>query len=225
MNAQETRRKYALLNKVMVIGRLTKDAEVRYLESNSGNGPLQLTTFALAVDGAANYGQETAFLDFSHLGEFPVAEHLLKGRLVYVEGHITQQRKEVDGQKRTYTNFQCDRLTLLSSRPSQTPGDGVDYEVLEEEVPTAKASLPAAPKSARTPNAQLLDTLVNHYGAMESWSGKQVGSLIRWLKDKSGVNADKVTLEGFQAQVDRLTPAQAQAVIDDLNRAFSAKSA
>ncbi|WP_218080802.1 single-stranded DNA-binding protein [Anthocerotibacter panamensis] len=210
----QARRRYALLNKVMVIGRLVKDAEVRYIDSASGAGALQLTTFTLALDGAANYGQETAFIDFSHFGEFLVAEHLLKGRLVYVEGHITQQRKEVDGQKRTFTNFQCDRLQLLSARPS-----GEVHEEPEEE------ELPQALKTPASPNTLLAQTLVKHYGPMEEWSGKQVGSLIRWLKEKSGVAADRVSLEGFQAQIERLSPTQAQKVIDDLTSAFAHKSA
>ncbi|WP_287130368.1 single-stranded DNA-binding protein [Candidatus Cyanaurora vandensis] len=220
MNAINTeKRRYAMLNKVMVIGRLIKDCEVRFLDSTKGESPLQLTTFVLALDGAANYGQEPGFLEFSHLGEFPVAEHLLKGRLIYVEGHITQQRKEVEGQRRTYTNFTCDRLQLLSAKPT---GDTVTEEVGEEE----EFGLPVAPApKTQTPNALLAQTLVNHYGPMAEWSGKQVGALIRWLKDKSGVAADQVTLEGFCAQLERLPAERAQDIMDDLNRAFAHKSA
>ncbi len=217
MTSQENRRRYAMLNKVMVIGRLIKDAEVRYLDSTSGSGPLQLTTFAIALDGAANYGQDAAFLDFSHLGDFAVAEHLLKGRLVYIEGHITQQRKEIEGQKRTFTNFQCDRLQLLSARPANEQGETIDDE--EDDLP-----LPAVPKTISA-HSLLTQTLVNRYGALDSWSGKQVANFVRWLKDRSGVDAPQLSLDGLQQQIALLTSAQAQAINDDLNRALATKSA
>ncbi len=104
-------RRYPLLNKVMFIGRLVRDGEVKYLESGT-----QITHFSVALDGAGNRGTEAAFIDFSKIGEFNVAEYLKKGTQVFVEGHIDQARKEVDGQKRTFTNFMCDRLRLLSAR-------------------------------------------------------------------------------------------------------------
>lgn len=217
MNTAEKRR-YAMLNKVMVIGRLIRDCEVRYLDSTNGNAPLQLTTFVLAMDGAANYGQEPAFLEFSHLGEFAVAEHLVKGRLIYVEGHITQQRKEIDGQRRTFTNFTCDRLQLLSARPEGRTDREEDFEVEDD-------GLPSIPAPKISPNSQLAQTLVNHYGAMEEWSGKQVSSLIRWLKDKSGVNAETMTLEGFRQQLEKVSADRAQEIHEDLTRAFAQKSA
>ena len=110
-------RRYPLLNKVMFIGHLVRDCEVRFLESGT-----QITTFAIAVDGAASRGLDTAFIDFSKIGDFKVAEYLKKGTQVYVEGHIDQVRKEVDGQKRTFTNFMCDRLSLLSSAKHQEEG-------------------------------------------------------------------------------------------------------
>ncbi len=209
---QTNRRRYPMLNKVMVIGRLVRDAEVRYLESSGEKGPVQLTTFALAVDGAANYGQDTAFLDFSHIGEFPVVEHLTKGRLVYVEGHITQQRKEIEGQKRTFTNFQCERLQLLSAAPDRAEED-------TEEL------LPVPSQPVASAQDRLIQALVQHYGPIESWSGKQVNSLIRWIKDKSGIAAARVSLEGFQGQISQLSPAQSQELLEELSRAFTQKSA
>jgi single-stranded DNA-binding protein len=210
MNSTSKNRSYPMLNKVMVIGRLIRDAEVRYLDSVNGANALQLTTFVLALDGTANYGQEPGFLEFSHLGDFAVAEHLLKGRLVYVEGHITQQRKEVEGQKRTYTNFQCDRLQLLSSRPQNEESVEQDEEEL----------LPPV-----SPHALLQQALVTHYGPSDSWSGKQVATLVRWLKEKSGVNADSVTLEGLRGQIQRLSSDQAQRLVFDLNQAIAHKTA
>ena len=107
-------RRYPLLNKVMFIGRLVRDCEVKFLESGT-----QITHFSIALDGAAHRGMDAAFIDFSKIGEFNVAEYLKKGTQVYVEGHIDQTRKEVDGQKRTFTNFMCDRLSLLGSAKQQ----------------------------------------------------------------------------------------------------------
>lgn len=120
-----TDRRYPLLNKVMMIGNLVRDCEVQYLDSG-----IQITKFSIALDGAAQKGQEAAFIDFTKLGEFKVAEHLKKGRQVLVEGHIDQTRKEIDGQKRTFTNFLCDRLQLLGG-PKNAEEGGDSLEMLE----------------------------------------------------------------------------------------------
>jgi single-strand DNA-binding protein len=80
------------LSKTMVIGRLTKDPDVR--EINGQNGPQKVANFAVACD--RDFGEGTDFYDvvvWRKLAE-NVERFLGKGRLVYVEGRM---------QKRTYT--------------------------------------------------------------------------------------------------------------------------
>jgi single stranded DNA-binding protein len=125
-------RRYPLLNKVMFIGCLVRDCEVKYLETGA-----QITHFCIALDGAGNRGTEAAFLDFSRIGEFNVVEYLKKGTKIFVEGHIDQARKEVDGKKRTFTNFVCDRLQLLSAARSSDDSNATiseeDFDLLDGE--------------------------------------------------------------------------------------------
>jgi single-strand DNA-binding protein len=204
-------RRYPLLNKVMFIGRLVRDCEVKYLESGT-----QITHFSIALDGAGNRGTEAAFIDFSKIGEFNVAEYLKKGTQVFVEGHIDQTRKEVDGQKRTFTNFLCDRLQLLSAarssdEPHATTGED-DFDPFGTE-PT---------KTSQTQHAdKLFNLLVDHYGDPKTWNRKQFTSLTRWVEERTGTPAVSVSLEGLKAQLAAIPKAEALSLAEKMQQAFA----
>ncbi len=135
-------KKFAKLNMVQFIGRLTRDCEVRYLESGT-----QITNFSIAVDGSANKGEESAFLNFSKVGEFPVSQYLLQGTEVLVIGRLEQSRTEKDGVKQTYYNFQADRITLLGS--PKTDDATSSYRPNDFAPPAAKPQAQAQRPQAR----------------------------------------------------------------------------
>lgn len=88
-----------MLNKIILIGRLTQDPELRY--TPSGNA---VASFGLAVERPYTNQAGEREVDFitiivwRKLAE-TVANHLQKGRLVAIDGRIQQQRWEKDGQK------------------------------------------------------------------------------------------------------------------------------
>ena len=98
-----------LMNKAILIGRLTRDPEVRYTQSG-----VAVCTFTLAVDRRfarrdANDGQPTA--DF-----IPI---VIKGRRISVEGRIQVRNYEAqDGSKRYVTEIVADEIEFLDSRNS-----------------------------------------------------------------------------------------------------------
>lgn len=104
-----------MLNRVILIGRLTRDPELR-VTSQSG---VSVATFTVAVDRSfQNQGgqRETDFIDcvaWRRLAE-TVAEHLKKGRLVAVDGRLQIRSYEAqDGQRRRVTEVVAEDVRFL----------------------------------------------------------------------------------------------------------------
>ncbi len=103
-----------MLNRVILIGRLTRDPELRYTASG-----VALATFSLAVDRSYVNQQgerETDFIRITvwrKLAEI-CAEHLNKGRLVAVEGRIqTRSYETPEGERRQVTDVVADDVRFL----------------------------------------------------------------------------------------------------------------
>ncbi|SMC08147.1 single-strand DNA-binding protein [Sulfobacillus thermosulfidooxidans DSM 9293] len=123
-----------MLNKVILIGRLTRDPELRML----GNGT-PVTRFTVAVDRPFTNAQgqrEADFIDcvaWRKLGEI-VADNLTKGRLIAVEGRLQIRSYEVqDGSKRKAAEVVADTVQFLDSKSKATvPADGSSDELPDE---------------------------------------------------------------------------------------------
>jgi len=125
-----------MMNKTVLIGRLTKDPEIRYLTSGTA-----VTTFTLAVSRNFANQQGDKQADFipivvwRNLAE-NCAKYLAKGRLVAVLGRIqTRSYDGKDGQKRYATEVVADEVQFLdgsSGRQAQpTQPNSSDDESLE----------------------------------------------------------------------------------------------
>ena len=145
------------LNKAMLIGRLTRDPEMRYTPQGAA-----VTSFGLATNryGVGPDGERREFTDFHNIvawnqGKRTLAElcqqYLRKGSLVYIEGRLqTRSWEGQDGQKRTRTEINATDVQFLDSRSSGAPADGAE----EEFSPTPSGVTPPAgtttPVPART---------------------------------------------------------------------------
>ncbi len=108
-----------MLNKVFLIGRLTRDPEIRFLPSGT-----QVTTFTLAVNRAyktkdsSDWKEETYFFDveaFGYLAE-RLGKQLNKGTQVLVEGQLRQDKWETpSGEKRSKIKIVADKVNMLST--------------------------------------------------------------------------------------------------------------
>ena len=82
------------MNKVVLMGRLTRDPEVRYSRSET---PMAITRYTLAVKNySKNNEQNTDFIDiiaFNKQGEF-AEKYLKKGNMVVVSGRLHQEKWE-----------------------------------------------------------------------------------------------------------------------------------
>lgn len=117
-----------MLNTVVLIGRLTRDPELRYTP-----GGAAVAGFALAVDRPFTNQQgerETDFIDivcWRQLAE-QVANHLGKGRLVAVEGRLQIRSYETqDGQRRKVAEVVANNVRFLDApRRTASPADGAE---------------------------------------------------------------------------------------------------
>lgn len=112
-------------NKVVLIGRLTRDPEMRYTTSG-----LAVTTFSIAVDRRSKGQDGEKKADFFRCtawrqsAEF-VNSYASKGRLVAVEGRIElNEYVGQDGQKKFSTDIVSDHVEILDSNRDQGGGGG-----------------------------------------------------------------------------------------------------
>jgi len=123
-----------MLNKIIVMGRLTKDPELRYTQTEQ----LPVARFSLAVD--RNYSKdkekETDFFDvvaWRHNAEF-VSKYFTKGQLVCVEGRLQRRKYEDNAGNTRYayeiiseSNYFADRKPTAASAPADfDPFDETD---------------------------------------------------------------------------------------------------
>lgn len=129
-----------MYNRVILIGRLTRDPELRYVPSGA-----PVASFTLAVDRPFRDQQgnrETDFIDvvaWRKLAE-QVSQYVTKGRLVAVEGRLQIRSYETqDGQKRKVAEVVADGIRFLDRAkagvPESAPLDEPAQEVNGEDVP------------------------------------------------------------------------------------------
>lgn len=107
----------ANLNKVMLIGNLTRDPEVRYTPKGTAVGDLGLAVNRRVSDGNGNWNEEVTFIDVTVWGTNAenAQKYLHKGRGVFVEGRLqldTWDDKQ-SGQKRSKLKVVAEVLQFL----------------------------------------------------------------------------------------------------------------
>ncbi len=113
-----------MLNKVMLIGNLGADPEVRYMPNGDAITTIRLATTRRWKDRNTNERKEETewhrVVFFGGLAK-TAGEYLKKGSQVYVEGRIrTQKWQGQDGQDRYTTEIVADSMNMLGSRSGGT---------------------------------------------------------------------------------------------------------
>ena len=131
----------ASVNKVILVGNLGRDPEVRYTASGSAMCNLSIaTTFNSRDSQTGERREETEWhrvVMFNRLAEI-AGEYLRKGRPVYIEGRLrTRKWQGQDGQDRYTTEIIADQMQMLGGR-----GDsGGDYsEDFNQSAPQQRAA-------------------------------------------------------------------------------------
>ncbi|MDD1619873.1 MAG: single-stranded DNA-binding protein [Methylococcaceae bacterium] len=142
-----------MLNKVMLIGNLGADPEVRYMPSGDPIATIRLATTRRWKDRNTNERKEETewhrVVFFSGLAKI-AGEYLKKGSQVYVEGRIrTQKWQGQDGQERYTTEIVAEAMNMLGSRSGGTTSyaDNAPPASSYDNRPSAPASSQSAPAS------------------------------------------------------------------------------
>lgn len=102
------------INNVVLVGRLTRDIEIKYTQSGMAVGKLGLAVNK-RIKRNEQWIDETSFFDVTLFGK--VAEslqpYLTKGKQVGVDGELRQNRWEQDGQKRSKVEVVANNIQLL----------------------------------------------------------------------------------------------------------------
>ncbi len=133
------------LNKVMLIGHLGKDPEVRYMPSGGAVANATLATNESWKDKQTGENQErTEWHNIVFYGKLAdiAGEYLRKGRQVYVEGRLqTRKWQDKNGQDRYSTEIIVNDMLMLGGRDSSSVA-------LEPREPRAQQGPPEAPPVA-----------------------------------------------------------------------------
>lgn len=126
------------LNKVLIIGRLGRDPEMRYTPSGR-----PVTTFTVATSRSWNTSEggrrtETEWFNvvaWSNLAEI-CKQHLSKGQLVYVEGRLqTRHWEDPEGNKHSSTEIVANEMIMLDSRRDNNASEDQVESDEEDEFP------------------------------------------------------------------------------------------
>ena len=127
------------LNSVNLIGRLTRDAELRY--SSSG---MAICKFSVAVNRRVkkndNWSDEASFFDCTVFGKTAesLKQYLTKGQQVCISGELVQNRWEKDGKQMSRVEINVNHVQLVGGKsekqnadlpntPENFKGDSFDY--------------------------------------------------------------------------------------------------
>ncbi len=118
------------VNKVILVGNLGKDPEVRHLEGGAVVANFSLATSEVYKDKSGNKNEQTEWHNIVvWRGLAEVAEkYLKKGMTIYIEGKLrTRSWDDKEGHKRYITEIVGDTFTILSKREGSTISGNQDF--------------------------------------------------------------------------------------------------
>jgi single-strand DNA-binding protein len=113
-------------NRIILVGNLTRDPEIRYVTNGSA-----VTKFSLAINRRSKQGDETMYIDvvaWDKLGEI-CNTYLKKGMSTLVEGALSIRKYETkDGEKRTAVEVVASNMQMLDSKGRANGEGGGSYD-------------------------------------------------------------------------------------------------
>lgn len=136
------------LNKVQLIGNLTRDPELRYTPSGTAVCSFSIATNRTWTTDAGEKREEVDFhriVAWKKLAEL-CSQFLIKGRKVYVEGRLQNRSWTAqDGTSKSTTEIVIDDMILLDNKRTEEGARPAP----KEEMPEQKAAVKAAPKKEK----------------------------------------------------------------------------
>ena len=127
------------INSVTLVGRLTKDADIRYTTSGTA-----VLNFSVAVNESRKQGEqwveEASFFDvtlFGKMGE-SIHRYMAKGKQVAISGRLQQQRWQKDGQNYSKVAVVANYVQLFGSTQGNSqsaPSGAVPLDAFASDIP------------------------------------------------------------------------------------------
>lgn len=133
----------ASFNRVILMGNITRDIELKYIQSGTAVTELGLAVNDRRKTNTGEWIDETTFVDVTLWGRTAevASEYLGKGSPVLIEGRLKLDQWETEGQKRSKLRVVGEKMQMLSKgagggTPSNRPSSESDYS---EAAPTSSA--------------------------------------------------------------------------------------
>lgn len=127
------------VNKVILIGNLGNDPEVKYTQGGMCICSVSLATSSSRKDKDGNTQERTEWHRVKFFGKLAevAAEYLRKGSQIYVEGKIQYEKwTGDDGVEKYFTDILADQMTMLGGKPSE--GGGSKPEPAHRQAPAQR---------------------------------------------------------------------------------------
>ena len=126
------------VNKVILVGRLGKDPEVRYTGSGTAVANFSMATSSNFTNKNGEKTENTEWhriVAFGKLGEI-CGEYLAKGKQIYIEGRLqTREWEDRDGNKKRTTEIVAQTMQMLGAASDRVRSDATDNAPPINDVP------------------------------------------------------------------------------------------
>ena len=126
------------MNKIVLTGRLVRDAELSYIASTA----TPKMNFSMAVE--RNYqkdknNKKVDFINCEMIGKHTenLCQYVTKGKQILVEGELNIDNYEKDGEKRSFTKVKVDRLEFLGGATTEKKTEELNFQEVDvdEDIP------------------------------------------------------------------------------------------
>jgi len=131
----------ASVNKVILIGNLGRDPEIRYMPSGDAVANLRIATTDKFKDRSGEPQEVTEWHSVAFFGKQAeiCGQYLKKGSQIYVEGSLrTRKWQDKDGNDRYTTEIRGDRMQMLGGRGGGGGGGMADFDAPPDNAPKGK---------------------------------------------------------------------------------------
>ena len=106
------------VNKVILVGHLGKDPEVKYMVNETAVCNFSIATNRSYKDKAGERVEQTEWHNITFFGKQAevIKEYLKKGNQIYIEGRIQTTQSEKDGQTRYFTNIIGEKFSFIGGK-------------------------------------------------------------------------------------------------------------
>ena len=140
-------------NKITLIGRLTRDIDLKYTTTGTAIASVSLASNR-SVKKQDNWETEVSYFDANIYGRMAenLKPYLIKGKMILIAGHLKQDRWEKDGQKFSRIKIEVEEVQLLGGNSSESPNNSNErvqpqFSVTQQiqAIPQQLAPTPPAP--------------------------------------------------------------------------------